>query len=235
MKFVALLALGLVPPLVLVLGGFSAWQWVLLGAGAWAVAVVVKAGPGAAIWWAMEKVKVSPKTKSGLWGAWSAVCELGVTAVVFVGASTFPSILDAVGFGVGAGGIEALVVLLAGITSSRAGKAGSDSDNPVVPPAGFVAWSGVLERALASTGHVASRGLIWVGIQARVLAPAVVVAWATFAVVDGLATYGSEVGWDWEDADRLKWFYAVVAVVTAVEVAAFVVGVVALRALFLGG
>ena len=221
----ALVVLAVVLPGALVLEGLLSLKWVLLGAGAWAVAVVVTAGPGAGLWMLLEKARVSPRPKAALWGVWSAICELGAAAVVFTRVAEFPAFVDAIGFGVGAGAVEAAITMCAAAVARKA------AEDPVT---GFMAWSGVLERALASVGHIASRGLVWVGLQAWVLSPALVVAGATFAIVDGIASYGSEAEWDWTDPATLKWFYGVVAVVTAIEVVALAGGLVALGRLGAG-
>ncbi len=212
----ALVAIAVGVPSALLLAGFVSLKWVLLGAAAWAVAVVVKAGPGAALWLVLEKAGMPPRPKAAIWGVWSALCELGATAAVFIGSAEAPELIDAVAFGVGAGAVEAMLTVAAAVVAQ---------DDTTPSPTGFVAWSGVVERLLASTGHIASRGLVWVGLQGWPLAPAILVGIATFAIVDGIASYGSEAKWDWTDADRLRWFYGLVAAVTAVEVIALVAGV----------
>ncbi|MEK9508844.1 hypothetical protein WI460_11665 [Gemmatimonadota bacterium Y43] len=212
-----LLALSALPPALLVGLGGASWGWMLLRAGAWALAVVIKAVPGAALWWAIERAGVSLRARSAAWGVWSAACELGVSAAVFLTATEFPSLLDMIGFGIGAGSFGALVVAGAAVASARV-ESPEDSASDPASSDRFLAWSGVIERGLASVGHVASRGLVWVGLQSWLLSPFALAACATFGVVDGVSTYGSEAGWDWHDRRRLKYLYSLVAKVTAVEV-----------------
>ena len=90
------------------------------------------------------------------------------------------------------------------------------------PESVILEWSGVFDRGLTSVGHLATRGLVWAGLQHPGLTPGIVLALATFTLVDGIATYGSAVGWDWEEPRLLRRFCGLLAVVTLVEVAAFV-------------
>ena len=78
-----------------------------------------------------------------------------------------------------------------------------------------------MERMLTSVSHLAARGLVWVGLQGWHLVPALLFALGTFALVDGIATYGHLAGWDWTDERRLRWFYAILALIACLEAVAF--------------
>lgn len=225
-QLISILVLAITPPLLLWGLGLSSLVWILLGSLAWIAAVVVKSGPGAVLWWAFDRASLSLRTRSIVWGVWSAACELGLTALVFLYVDEFPSLVEMIGFGVGAAGVEALAIGFAGLVSIATKTTDEGSD----PAPGWIQrWSGVVERALASTGHVSSRGLVWVSLHSLSFAPFAIIAVATFAIIDGVAVYGSDAGWDWHDATRALWFYSLVAKVTLIEASVLLFGLYLLR------
>ena len=213
---VVLLLMGLGLPLGMALTGASSWSWLGLGAAAWAAALLVKVVVGAPLHHLFRWMFRGEKARSAAWGCWSGIAELGLSAVVFLIADSYPKIWDLVGFGIGAGSMEVLFVIIASFRGSGRGSTAPG------PEGTLLAWSGVIERGLTSVGHLATRGLVWAGLQHPNLTPGIVLALATFTLVDGIATYGSAAGWDWEEPQLLRRFYGLLAAVTLVEVAAFV-------------
>lgn len=218
LQILAFLLIGLVPPLGLGMAGTASWTWICLGATAWGAAVVMKvilAGPVSAFF---ERLTTNKFRQCLGWGLWSAACELGIAAVIFLAAGPFPRIGNALGFGISAGCAEVLFTLALGLAS-----AGKEETQPSAgPDETFVSWSGVIERLLATAGHIASRGLVWTGLQSWPLAPGLALAFATFALVDGVATYGVDSKWDWTDPGTARRFYGFVAAITVLEVVAFI-------------
>ncbi|MBL8986294.1 MAG: hypothetical protein JNJ80_08490 [Gemmatimonadetes bacterium] len=225
-QFAAFLLLGLGLPLIVALAGVSSWTWIVLGAGAWGGGVLLKTLLGGPVGAACQALRPRQSFRSVWWGVWSAVCELGVAALVFAVVTPFPTLGEAIGFGVGAGSLEAFYVLYLAIRATGAdGLVDASGRAVAAAPAGpvdrFQEWSGVLERFLASVGHLASRGLVWAGMQAAVLVPGLAFAVATFAAIDGVAFHGSVAKWDWADPGLSRRFYRFVAVVTGLELIAF--------------
>lgn len=217
LQFLTLLVLGLGLPLALAFTGLASWSWIGLGAAAWVVAVVVKVFAGGLVWVVSERLLKSNYLKAAVWGMWSGICELGATAIAFGKADVLPGLGDAVGFGVAAGSVEVLYVLLVALTTS--GK--REMPPPTKSDDTFLAWSGVVERYLTSAMHLATRGLVWVGLHTWRLAPGIVLALAAFALVDGVATYGEAGKWNWGNPRIARRFYAFLAAVTAIAVVAF--------------
>ena len=209
-------AMALGPPAALAVSGTSRLSWIAIGAGVWAGSVVLKILLGNLVHRAISKLEL--RTQAALWGAWSAFCELGAVAFWFAAISNPSSVGDVIGVGVGAGSLEIIVIVGRGWLALQMP---SKLLLPKAPGDWFVAWSGVFERISTSVGHVASRGLVWVGLKASILVPAAAVAFATFAVVDGLATYGHSKGWNWKDPGLCRRFNGFLAGVGALELALF--------------
>jgi uncharacterized membrane protein YhfC len=111
-----------------------------------------------------------------------------------------PSSADAFAFGVGIGVFEGFFVWM---------------EAEFTPVGGMF----VLERTLTLIGHTASRFLIYSSLVRRRLLPALL-ATVLFAAVDGVASYGSSVGWDWTSPLVLARFYSFIAGIGVVEVLA---------------
>ncbi|MHC4340918.1 MAG: hypothetical protein ACYSX0_11995 [Planctomycetota bacterium] len=224
MQGVVLLLLAVALPAGLALGGVVEWAWVGLGAAAWAAALFIKAIPGGLLWLATERWIGDPGRRAAIWGFWSAFCELGATSVVFLSTDTYPDLFGALGFGIGAAAVEILYVIGAAILDAKDGESAAEEDH-------FVAWSGVMERASTFLGHVAARGLVWVGLQDSRLMPAFFLGVVTFSLVDGIAVYGTDAGWNWSEPRLGRRFQLFLAAVTAFEFLVFFTSVQALRSL----
>jgi hypothetical protein len=220
-RLIVFAALALGPPLALAVLGVAKPSWMAIGAGAWAGSVAVKILLGIPVNRAISRSRFGPKTRVALWGAWSAFCELGAIALIFAAISMPASIGDVIGVGVGAGSLEIVVLVGPAVIALlvTTGKAAEPKSEP--PGDWFSAWGGVFERISTSVGHVTTRGLVWVGLQALILAPAAAFAFATFALVDGVATYGHAKGWNWEDSRLYRRFNVFLALISLVEAAAF--------------
>ncbi|MHC4931953.1 MAG: hypothetical protein ACYTGV_07180 [Planctomycetota bacterium] len=223
MQGVVLLLFAVACPVGLALGGVVEWGWLGLGAAAWAAALFIKAIPGGLIWLANERWIGDRARRAAIWGFWSAFCELGATLVVFLGADPSPDLFGALGFGIGAAAVEVFYVIGAAILAAK-DEEGTTEEDP------FVAWSGVMERASTFLGHVATRGLIWVGVQDPKLMPALLIGLVTFSLVDGIAVYGTDAGWNWTEPRFCRRFQLFLAAVTAFELLVFCTSVQALRA-----
>jgi hypothetical protein len=209
MQLLGFLLLGVGVPLGLIISGVSSWQWLGLGALAWGVSLGIKVIP--------RKLAAArlPSTRhhAAVWGTWSALCELGLAALVFAVVDPRPSFNDALGFGAGAGSVEVLYTLVFGIVVGI--RSPSQDDSQQTHP--FVAWSGVIERVLTLIGHVATRLLVWEGTRSMVGVWGALFGFASFAVVDGVATYGTLARWEWTEPRTSMRFYAFLFAVTLLE------------------
>jgi len=210
------LAIGL--PLGLVFFYDIAWQWIILGAAAWAVALVIKVVLGWAVNAFSQKLFTNEKIKSAIWGAWSAICELGIAAIIFI--KTSSTLANVIGFGVGVGIIE-IIYVVSQLIVKKPPKSESQK--------GFMKWSLAIERLLTLIGHVSSRGLIWIGIKSWFLSPFLLIALLLFSIVDGVATYGTASEWNWSDSRLYKRFLGFVAVMGAIELILFLVGILLIK------
>jgi hypothetical protein len=217
LQCLAILLLGLGLPVFMGLSNLASWSWIGLGAAAWIVAVLLKVCPGGLLRLLLEHCLQGQRMKAALWGVWSALMELGVAAIAFSGAGTFPGLGDAAGFGVGAGSVEALNTLRLALGIRIAARIRSPSKLDVK----FLDWIVVVERYLTSGGHLATRGLVWAGLQSLFLVPGMVLAVATFSLVDGIASYGHAVKWNWADPRIARRFLGFLSVITIVEAVAF--------------
>ena len=180
-----MLCLGLGIPIALVFTAVTSWQWLAYGAAAWSVAVAIKAACYPPIKQALGRFGYRLQATAA--GLWSALCELGAVVVVLLRQETYPTLADVIGLGIGAGSIEVLLITWVGWRS--------------------LSWYAVLERLLACIGHLSTRGLVWCGLCAWQMAPAWLLAVVTFSLVDGTASYGDLVGWDWSDQRLLMRYY----------------------------
>lgn len=215
--FFAILALA--PPVALVLFGGAQFSWIVKGAVLWAASVLLKVILGIPISLAFSEKRRSSSAFAALWGSWSALCELGVVAVYFLFISRPAFAVDVIGVGLGVGSAEVLFIVRGGWLALLA----PSKLLPSEPPGDwFAAWSGVFERASTSVGHAATRGLVWAGLGGWPLAPFAAFGFLTFALVDGIATYGTARGWDWKEPRLARRFNTFLAVIALLEAAAFV-------------
>ncbi|MBL8219992.1 MAG: hypothetical protein JNL62_12225 [Bryobacterales bacterium] len=141
--------------------------------------------------------KVRPPSGAVLQGSFSAACELGVALSAFHFFLPGLSFWEVFGFGAGAAAVEALMVSL--MSNAHAGNAeGSHVDAQLATmragPRWLCAAVPPMERAIATTGHIACRGLVAAALASDQWWPAAV-AFAVFAATDGLAWYALQRKW----------------------------------------
>ena len=188
------------------------WQWFLIGAGSWVLAVVLKVVADLVAQRTLT-VELRDWLASLLSGLWSALCELGLAALAFWLWSA--TLADALVVAVGAALAEFLILLPAAI-SANWGKKGLTKSKEA---AGWNAF--FTERAVAFASHLASRGLVWLGIGGTAGLKAVGAAFGLFAVTEGIQAYGQAKDWDWLNKRLLWTFLAFQGAVVAVEIVLF--------------
>ncbi len=209
----AMLALAIGVPLALILAGVSKLSWIAIGAALWAGSDVFKIVAGLLINFSFSEKGRATKGFAALWGAWSALCELGAVAAFFLIASRPATVGNVIGLGIGAGSIEVTFVCFTPL-QSRAVPSEMPSD-------WLLRWSGVVERSITLVGHTASRGLVWAAFVSPVWWPAPLFGFATFALVDGVAVYGSAQKWKWADPRLLRRWLSFMGLLGLIEAAAF--------------
>ncbi|NBB84879.1 MAG: hypothetical protein GVY12_01480 [Bacteroidetes bacterium] len=165
--------------------------WLVAGALTWALSVAVKIVAAGGVH-ALTDTRVGDSVYAALQGGVSAVSELGAAALAFTVVLSGGSVGSVVAFGLGAGALEAGLLLRAAQVQTGADEASTGAAARVD---GVQRYSFVVERVAALMGHVGARGLIWVGVHGPVWPVAVAVV--TFAAVDGVASYGHRREWDW--------------------------------------
>lgn len=215
----ATLALAVGLPTALLLLASARWTALAAGAAAWGLAVALKRAAVPSLR-RIARLPATSRRASALHGAWSALAELALAAGFFAAASPLAAV-DVVAFGVGAAVAEILYVIGGGVLApepgaERAWAAGAARS-------ACVRWALFLERAATTALHVGTRGLVYLAV-ARPDAPAALLAFASFAAVDGVAAHGLARGWSWFEPRVCRRFYAFVALVALLDCAAFAAG-----------
>ena len=169
----------------------------------------------------------SPVLGGTLQGVLSATCELGAAALAF--GVVFPGLdLPSVfGFGAGAAVIEA--VMLSFIENVHAGGPNGELEAAQIAimrkgPAWVPAMIGLVDRSVATTLHIACRGLVAVGIGTARAWP-IAVAFVIFAGVDGFAMSCLRSGWEFGRARVALRLYGAGATLGAASVGALVIAI----------
>ena len=210
----------LLPGLVLVILPHLA-QAMLYGALAWAAAVIVKIAvslfPGA------KRIMAAGKTGAAVWGAFSGLAELGLLGYLMLEGVVSTGAASAAATGIGAASLEIVYVLAEGVIT--------DIRHP--DPAKYQAWLRgarrslwvaniiFIERSAATILHVGTRGLLAISIGQILLFP-IMIAMVSFAVVDGLATYGAVRKWNWFNPILCRLFCQFVLLAGALNLTLFV-------------
>ncbi|MGW7682039.1 hypothetical protein ACWGID_14945 [Kribbella sp. NPDC054772] len=202
--------------------------WPLAGAASWALASIIKravpaitgavpseeradAGMPSA---APSAGRRSMLAHAAQRGAISAAAELGCTALAFaVRRPSAPG--QVVAFGAGVGGIEALYVLALGI-AHPADPETLNQWRTVRQHSLVVDQFVLIERSVAMTSHIASRGLLSTALHTpgRARARRIATSLALFTLADTVAAYGHLANWNWLDprvARRTHAFYTTIA------------------------
>jgi hypothetical protein len=190
--------------------------WFLIGAAAWALGLLVKLPltawvPRVKRWIGSKNAPLSGHAALAVVaGVLSGLAELGIAFLMLYLLIPLENVAVLIAFGVGAGSIEVLYLLLI-LTPrevQRALESGSlrlrDQASP--PPPGVALWS-ILERAYATVIHTTTRGLVAVSILGSNPLPALLGLLA-FTLVDGAASFGDLRGWNWQDTRILRRFHA---------------------------
>jgi hypothetical protein len=187
----------------------SIWGWLLLGAGSWVLAVVLKV---LADFIVQRSVTVALKdwVASVLSGLWSSFCEIGLAALAYWYWSA--SFADALVLATGAALAELLVLFIPAIVANTGKKQAKYK-----AAANWSAFFG--ERAVAIASHIAARALAWLGIGGPAGLGALASAFGFYAVTEGIQAYGQAKEWDWLNR-RVLWSYLLLqTVIIAGEIA----------------
>ena len=194
--------------------GANGFRWAVFGALSWVVGVALKMPLAAGL--ARLLRRATPMVRAAGQGVLSGACELGAAAAAVVWLLPGGTVAHGVAFGVGAGGIEILVLLVVATrAATQAPAPGASLPGEATPDSLRVRWTFVVERATALLGHSASRGLVWLALRGRPLAAAA--ALVLFGAVDGVAYYGAAAKWDWLEARTWRRFYGFVLAVALIE------------------
>jgi hypothetical protein len=217
----ALAALAALPPWLCIGPGHVDWTIVAAGALIWAVSVAAKRPLVWLLYGALARPE-SRAVKAGLHGLLSAAVELGAAAL-YLGFWTQASLIEIVGFGVGAGSAEVVYILALAIFGPQ-----PDPEEVARWARGAavslcVRYTVPIERLFALIGHTGSRGLIYFGLHSS---PAVGAIWLgiallLFAATDGVAARGHGQGWKWNDPPVCRRVHSFFASVSLAEVAIF--------------
>src|SRR5437868_3487557 len=134
-------------------------HWVLIGAGAWFIAVALKV-TGDVLFQRNVTVELRDWVTAVLSGLWATVCELGLAAIIFLVWSA--TVWDAVVYALGAASVEFMLLLPAAFTGGIGSKKKARDKKA---PAQVMTWRNfAIERVIALVGHIASRVLVWLGV-----------------------------------------------------------------------
>lgn len=184
------------------------WGWLLLGAGSWALAIVLKVLADFLVQ-RSTTVELKDWAAAALSGVWSSLCELGLCAIAFWYWQA--SFADGLVTAVGAALAEFVMLLPAVLQAHFAKSQGKKKD-----AANWQAF--FFERALFMTNHVATRALLWMGVMGTAGLAAAASAFGFFAVTEGTQAYGQAREWNWLDRRTQLMFFGFVIVVLLAEI-----------------
>ena len=173
------------------------WGWLLLGAGSWVLAVVLKVLADVVVQHTAT-VEFKDWVASLLSGLWSSVCEMGLSVFAFwYWSATFA---DALVMAMGAGAAEFFILLPAALSTKldkkKAAKAAERAN-----------WNAFFaERTVAFLSHLASRALAWLGVGGNGGLAALGAAFGLFATTEAIQAYGQAKEWDWLN-NRTLWTF----------------------------
>ena len=164
----------------------SILNWLLLGAGTWLLAGVLKVG--ADLYVQRRRLPdLRDWAAASLSGLWSATCELGLFALAiwFWSASLTAALAAAFG-----AALAELLALLPAILSTQFGKASGAARQKST-------WKAIAtERGLHMANHVLVRMLLWTGLMAGAGAQALAAAFGIFALVEAAQAFAQARNWD---------------------------------------
>ena len=165
--------------------------------------------------------RLSNAPLAGIQGVLSAVSELGAAAAFFVAVIPKLSYWQLVGFGVGAGAVEAIMLPFISnpFKGGTLGKHAEEVFRASTTDRG-VQWLSVLERIWAMLLQVSTRGLVYFSVASRNPIPACV-GLAGFSVVDGFAYYWHLQKWRFDSLPVLARVHAFLGLIACLLTAAF--------------
>ena len=219
----ASIAVG-VAPIVVLERWFGVPRKVTVGFGVltWAAAVVAKALIHHLVVDRAVRRGADHRVASVMLGVLSAGAELGVAAAFFVFVWRPPTFSQLIGFGAGAGMVEAVMMpFVANPFKGSTLEAHSEEVFARSVGSPLIQWLKVLERISATVLQVSSRALVYLTIASANPVPAAV-AVCGFASVDGLAYYGLLQKWRFDQGPTLIRVHAFVGGVAMALTAALV-------------
>ncbi len=189
------------------------WGWLLLGAGSWVLAVVLKVLADFVVQ-RTATVALQDWVASLLSGVWSSVCEIGLAAFAFwYWSATFA---DALVMALGAGAAEFLILLPAALSTKLDKKKSTKAQESAN-------WNAFLaERTVAFASHIAARALAWLGLGGTGGLAALGSAFGLFATTEAIQAYGQAKEWDWLNNRTLWTFLFFQIALVMVEIALIV-------------
>ena len=184
---------AIVGPVIISASVEGSWRAILWGALAWTVSLVGKV----VLNWGVRRSHLAQGNVAlaSVLGIASACLELGIAGTVLFLTGPPRDLGYILAFGVGAGSLEILFVLLEAIgqhPDDRTLKNWMDGAQRSF----WVRHTLVLERLGAWLRHVGSRGMISITILGGPTWP-FILAILAFAIMDGLADFGELRGWNW--------------------------------------
>lgn len=202
-----LLLVHLIIPLFLLYFNLLSLPFVAWGMLAWIIALLIKVFVFGSLHYQLKHYIKNILFLSLSWGLLSATSELGISVLFFEKFEPELTLTRVISFGMGAGIIECLYLLLADAFTKK------NTERDYSP---FVMWSGVIERIYTSLGHVFSRSIIWIAwIYGNYIIMSLSIM--LFALADGTATYGDYKKWDYFDDRYAKPFHLFMCILTLVE------------------
>jgi hypothetical protein len=158
---------------------------------------------------------VSPVVGGIVQGVVSSACEIGVALVALRFVLPGLGLWQVFGFGAGAAGAEALIVSC--VENPHAGTpigeyVAAQLAKLREAPTWFQAASHVVERSIATTDHIACRGLVAAGVASGRVWPTAL-AFLAFAATDGFAWYCLSRRWEFAQPAVAAKLYGTLALV----------------------
>jgi hypothetical protein len=160
---------------------------------------------------------VSPVVGGIVQGVLSSACEIGVALVAFT--LVFPGLGLWQVFGFGAGAAAAEAVIVSCVKNLHAGTpigeyVGAQLAKTHKAPTWFGVAAHLVERSIATTDHIACRGLVAAGVASGRVWPAAL-AFLAFAATDGFAWYCLARKWEFAQPAVAAKLYGPLALVAA--------------------
>lgn len=207
LQFVPFFILGLIIPLLLLVFDKVDRGWFFIGPATWLLALMIKAGPFFISFYfpGVGKKWTTIYIKSIGEGLLSAFAELGLTIAFFLIYRDDLTMYKAISFGLGIGFAEVLfIAFLIGEEIESLKKEIQAASNKK-----FLLGYQLLERMLALSIHVFSRGIIALTILKDLSAWYMVLSFILFAFIDGWGGYIAA-RWDLKKNEVLKKTYGVI-------------------------